>query len=40
MNSLSNYIYSFFGPEKQIFVTEEELQQARNNLKKTGIELD
>lgn len=40
MYGLTQYLYtSIFGPEKTLFVSEQELQEAKRNLRKTGISL-
>lgn len=35
-NNIWNY---FFAPEQTLFVTEDEIKEAKNKLRKTGIDL-
>lgn len=40
MYGLTEYLYtSLFGPEKTLYVTEQEIKDAKRNLKKTGRDL-
>jgi hypothetical protein len=40
MYGITEYLYkSLFGPEKVLFVSEQEIQEAKRNLRKTGRDL-
>ena len=40
MYGITDYLYtSIFGPDKTLYITKEEIMDAKNKLKKTGIDL-